>query len=129
MEPSFRSYRLELRSAVRYAIPASVVFTWQGPRGPLQGGGVTRDISTAGFYIRTPTSPPIAAGVQVEIFLPSIDPKGNPVKILSKGRVIRVDQPLGNEAQGGFAALTDGSSIVRTKVEFGGRFKTGQNDS
>ncbi|PYU28248.1 MAG: hypothetical protein DMG32_03235 [Acidobacteria bacterium] len=106
---------MELRSAVRYAISASVVFTWQGPRGPLQGGGVTRDISTAGLYIRTPASPPIAVAVQVEIFLPSIEPEGKPVKILSEGRVIRVEKSSANEAPRGFAAVTEGSSIVRRK--------------
>jgi len=116
---------VELRSAVRYPIRASVVFAWQGPQGPLQGQGVTRDISKAGVYIRTPTSPPTAVAVQMEILLPSIEPEGKAVKVLSEGRVIRIEHPSGNEVQGGFAALTEDSSIVRTKAEFGGGPKTG----
>jgi hypothetical protein len=110
---------VELRSAVRYPITASVVFSWEGPLGPLQGEGVTRDISKAGVYIRTPTTPPFAVAVQMEVFLPPLEPEGTTVKVLSKGRVIRVEHPLADEAQGGFAVLTEGSSIVRTTAEFG----------
>ena len=97
---------MELRSAVRYPIRASVVFTWQGPGGPLKGEGFTRDISRTGVYVRTPTSPPLAVAVQVEIFLPPIEPEGKAVKVLSEGPVIRVEHPSANEAQGGFAVFT-----------------------
>jgi hypothetical protein len=116
---------VELRSAVRYPITASVVFSWQGPLGPLQGEGVTRDISKVGVYIHTPTTPPFAVAVQMEISLPPIEPEGTAVKVLSEGRVIRVEHPSAEEAQGGFAALTEGSSIVRTTSRFGDALETG----
>jgi hypothetical protein len=54
----------------------------------------------------------------MEIFLPPIEPEGTTVKVLSEGRVIRVEHLSADEAQGGFAALTEGSSIVRTTAEF-----------
>jgi PilZ domain len=117
---------VELRSAVRYPIAASVVFSWQGPQGPLQGEGVTRDISKAGAYIRTPTTPPLAVAVQMEIFLPPIEPERRAVKVLSEGRVIRVEHPSADDAQSGFAALTEGSSIIRTTGEFGDASETGR---
>ena len=98
---------MELRSSVRYPVRASVLFTWQGPGGPLQGEGITRDISRIGVYVRTPTSPPLAVKVQMEIFLPPIEPQGKAVRVLSEGPVIRVEQPsTTNEAHGGFAVLT-----------------------
>lgn len=97
---------MELRSAARFPIRASVVFTWQGAGGPLRGEGVTRDISRTGVYVHTPTSPPLAVAVQMEIFLPPIEPQGKAMKVLSEGPVIRVEQPLPNEAQGGFAVFT-----------------------
>ncbi|PYU35920.1 MAG: hypothetical protein DMG31_02495 [Acidobacteria bacterium] len=61
----------------------------------------------------------------MEILLPSIEPEGKAVKVLSEGRVIRIEHPSANQVQGGFAALTEESSIVRTKVEFGGGSETG----
>ena len=97
---------MELRSSVRYPVRASVLFTWQGPGGPLQGEGITRDISRIGVYVRTPTSPPLAVKVQMEIFLPPIEPQGKAVKVLSEGPVIRVEHPSANEGQSGFAVLT-----------------------
>ena len=86
-------------------------------------------MSTTGVYIRTPASPPFEVAVQMEIFLPPIEPQGGAVKVLSQGRVIRVEHPSANEAQGGFAVLTEGSSIARMKVELGTRFETGRNDT
>jgi hypothetical protein len=106
---------VELRSAVRYPIKASVVFTWEGPGGSLQGQGVSRDISRVGVYIRTATNPPNAVPIEMEIFLPPMEPEGKIVRVLSKGRVVRVEQPPTNESQGGFAAFTEDSSIARMK--------------
>jgi PilZ domain len=97
---------VQLRSAVRFPIRASVVFTWQGAGGPLRGEGVTRDISRTGVYVHTPTSPPLAVPVQMEIFLPPMEPQGKAMKVLSEGPVIRVEQASANEAQGGFAVST-----------------------
>jgi hypothetical protein len=97
---------VELRSAVRYPVRASVVFSWQGPDGLVQGEGVTRDISKTGVYVRTPTSPPLSVAVQMEIFLPPIEPEGKAMKVLSEGPVIRVEHPSENEAHGGFAIFT-----------------------
>jgi hypothetical protein len=97
---------VQLRSAVRFPIKASVVFTWQGAGGPLRGEGVTRDISRTGVYVHTPTSPPLAVAVQMEILLPPIEPQGKAMKVLSEGPVIRVEHPSVNEALGGFAVFT-----------------------
>ena len=102
---------MELRSAVRYPIRASVVFTWRGPRGPLQAAGVTRDISIRGIYIRTPTSPPDAVALQMEIFLPSLESEGKLLRVLGKGQVVRVDQSSADDAQSGFAALLQGPRL------------------
>ena len=96
---------MELRGAVRYPIKASVVFTWRGARGLLQGEGVTRDISIGGVFNRTPTSPPNAVAVQMEIFLPSLEPEGKRLKVLSKGQVVRIEQPSADDVESGFAAL------------------------
>jgi hypothetical protein len=102
---------VELRSAVRYPIRASVVFTWRGPRGPLQGEGVTRDISIGGIYIRTPTSPPDAVALQMEIFLPLLVSEGKRLRVLGKGQVVRVEQSSADDAQSGFAALLQGPRL------------------
>jgi hypothetical protein len=62
-------------------------------------------MSSLGVFVRTPTCPPIAVSVQMEIILPTIEPGRNPLRVLSKGRVLRVEQPSANEAQSGFAVV------------------------
>ena len=102
---------VELRHAVRYPIKASVVFTWQGPAGWLRGEGITRDISGWGAYIRTPTCPPVDVGVEMEIFLPPVEPRGKSMTVATSGRVVRVDH-IEHEAPSGFAVLGRGFGVV-----------------
>jgi hypothetical protein len=103
---------VELRHAVRYPIRASVVFAWQGPAGWLNGEGITRDISGRGAFVRTPTCPPIDVTVEMEIFLPPIEPRGKSMTVATSGRVIRVEHFAENEALSGFAVLGQGFGVV-----------------
>ena len=112
-EVTLGGQQLERRRAVRYRIKASVVFTWQGPAGFLQGEGVTRDINGTGTYIRTATCPPPAVSARMEIFLPPLEPGGKPLNVTTEGQVIRVEHPAANEKLGGFAVRSKGSAVIR----------------
>jgi hypothetical protein len=118
-ESSLWSQKVKIRSAVRYPKRASVLFTWQGPEGTLQGEGVTRDISRTGVYTRTATSPPLSVAVHMEIFLRPLAPEGKPVKMLSEGQVIRVEHPIVKRGRRRIRSGYCSSSFVKTKVEFG----------
>lgn len=76
---------------------------------------MSRDISVAGAYVRTPTCPSQGVTVEVEIFLPPLEPKGKSVKVVRKGQVIRVEPPAAGEAEGGFAMFGKGLAAISVK--------------
>jgi hypothetical protein len=49
----------------------------------------------------------------MEIVLPTIGHEGKPLKVLSKGRVVRVEQPSADEAQSGFAAVLKACHLLQ----------------
>ena len=95
---------MEHRNKIRYRLTADAVFAWEGPRhNRLQGKGVTRDISLAGAFIFTPTSPPVGSTVELEIFLAPASGVGKKVRIKTEATVIRVEH---SGAPEGFAAIS-----------------------
>jgi PilZ domain len=102
---------MELRSRVRHRLSADAVFTWEGPqRNKLFGEGLTRDISVAGAFIFTRTTPPLGAFVDLEILLSSpVENKGRSVQIKTHAKVIRVDHETNCE---GFAATSSDFTLL-----------------
>jgi hypothetical protein len=96
---------MELRNRVRYRLSANAVFGWEGPQGNrLVGEGLTRDISVAGAFIFTRTSPPVGATLELDIFLsPAAGNGGRTVRIKTEATVIRVEHSARAE---GFAAVS-----------------------
>lgn len=90
---------------MRYRLSAEAVFSWEGPQqGRLVGQGVTRDISVAGAFIFTRTTPPVGATVELEIYFSSpVGTEGRSVQIKTNAKVIRVDHEVSCE---GFAAIS-----------------------
>jgi hypothetical protein len=96
---------MELRSALRYQLPAAAKFRWEGSAGGLlQGDGITRDISVKGAFIVTPNSPPAGIMLRVEIILPRVR-NGHSMRMVSEARVIRVEHPVLGETRDGFAVV------------------------
>jgi hypothetical protein len=83
----------------------SVIFHWKGPDNEcFQGEGVTRDMSIAGAFVLTATSPPPNAVVQMEVFLPLSDGAS---KALMKAdmTVMRVEHNLLGNKRSGFSVV------------------------
>jgi PilZ domain len=101
----------ELRNKIRYRLSADAVFAWEGlQHNRLQGKGITRDISLAGTFIFTPTSPPVGAKVEVDIFLaPPFGSSGKKVRIRAAARVTRVEH---SETCEGFAAVSQDFKLL-----------------
>jgi PilZ domain len=100
----FEPNRMELRNKIRYRLSADAVFAWEGAQhNRLQGKGITRDISLAGTFICTPTSPPVGTKVVLEIFLAPSSGTGKKVRIRTEAKVIRVEHSATPE---GFAAIS-----------------------
>jgi hypothetical protein len=96
--------KMEARTSVRYRFGTLAVFSWEGQAGNrLKGEGITRDISVGGAYILTPTCPPPKAVIQLEIFLTSPGTTGRSLRIVTEGRVLRVEHQANSKARGGFA--------------------------
>jgi hypothetical protein len=103
---------MELRNRVRYRLSADAVFAWEGAqRGRLLGEGITRDISLAGAFVFTLTSPPVGTTVQLDVFLSSRAPGaiGRRVRIKTEATVIRVDHSAASE---GFAAVSQDFTLL-----------------
>jgi PilZ domain-containing protein len=95
---------MEHRNKIRYRLTADAVFAWEGPQhNRLQGKGITRDISLAGAFVFTPTSPPVGAMVELEIFLAPASGVGKKVRIKTEATVVRVEHSAAPE---GFAAIS-----------------------
>jgi hypothetical protein len=104
--------KMEARASVRYRFGTPAVFSWESQAGGrFKGEGLTRDISVRGVYILTPTCPPPKVVIQVEIFLTSPGATGHSVRIVTEGRVLRVEHPAKGKARGGFAVAGKGFEI------------------
>jgi hypothetical protein len=94
---------MEARASVRYRFGTPAVFSWQGQSGGrLKGEGITRDISVGGGVYSDAYLPPHKVMIQLEIFLTSPGATGRSLRIAAEGRVLRVEQPAGGGARGGF---------------------------
>jgi len=69
-----------------------VVVRWTDREGNLQQArGCTRDISPKGTYVIASSSPPRGAAVDLDIFLPTLTPESQALRMETGGRVLRVD--------------------------------------
>ena len=90
---------------------AKVIFHWGNSRTDrFQGEGTTRDVSLAGAYILTETSPPVNARVQMEIILPALYTESS-TRITAEMKVLRVDHDTAGEVKSGFSAVGKGFSV------------------
>jgi hypothetical protein len=106
---------MELRNRVRYRLAANAVFTWESAHSSrLLANGVTRDISLAGVFILTSTSPPVGTAVQFEILLPPLLRGAQSVRIKTEATVIRIEHSGGAE---GFAVVGQGFSLLSGATE------------
>ena len=101
---------MEPRNQVRYELAANAVFTWESAQNSrLLGKGVTRDLSSAGAFILTLTSPPVGTTLELEIFLPPLFQGARRVRIKTEATVIRVEH---SRAREGFAVVGQDFSLL-----------------
>ena len=90
---------VELRQHRRYRLSAPVSFSWESREGAVgTGEGHTRDISIAGVFVLTPGLIPEGSLVRMDVNLPPVTAKGQPIHLRSQGRVTRAED-------NGFAAI------------------------
>jgi PilZ domain len=100
---SFAGAAVELRKSRRYRLLAPATFLWERSDGLLmEGKGMIRDVSDRGVYVAGDVAPPIGSHLDVDVYLPSLEPGSGAVQLHGEGTVVRVDR----EAEGtkGFAA-------------------------
>src|SRR5580704_19186143 len=103
-DASESDFSSEVRRQIRYPLRAPVTFHWIGRDGAAhEGKGNSRDISEGGAYIVTRSSPPMGAGVMLEIRFPYLPELDRFHRIEMDGQVVRVDLLLDNRAGWGFA--------------------------
>ena len=102
-----RARIIELRKNYRYHLSAPVFYYWAALNGPSESGdGMTRDIDTAGAYIKSIELPPVGALVQVDIMLPTLWVGGPGAHLIGEGVVLRrepTNPKAPSTSQSGFA--------------------------
>lgn len=79
---------VELRQHRRYRLSAPVSFSWESREGAVgTGEGHTRDISIAGVFVLTPDLIPEGSLVRMDVNLPPVTAKSQPVHLRSQGHV------------------------------------------
>lgn len=106
------SKEVERRLALRYAVSADVLFSWEERGAYTKGEGVTRDMSTHGLFVYSSILPPESAPVRIEVVFPPLLERGMPVRIKVRGRVTRVEEELAGALQSGFAVSSVSTSLL-----------------
>jgi PilZ domain len=103
--------RENLRSAVRYALRAEVIFGWTAPDGAAQEArGCTRDISPGGAYVLASALPSPGQLVHMSIYLPTFPGEAQVPCVDVKGRVLRVDR-AGVAVESGFSVRNESVTL------------------
>jgi hypothetical protein len=103
------SVDVELRAALRYALSANVLFSFEGC---AKGEGVTRDMSTKGLFVYSKVLPPENASLRLEVsFQPLLQGCG-PVRIGVRGRVVRVETGKAKPFRSGFAVSSESTNLL-----------------
>ena len=92
--------RDERRLRKRYPVSAVVRFRWQDSTGNwISDSGTTLNMSVAGIYIITPSSPPMGAPVEVRVAISTKALRTARACLVGKGVVTRVNSQAGFAAQ------------------------------
>ena len=106
------SVDVELRAALRYALSANVLFSWEGLGPCAKGQGVTRDMSTNGLFVYSKVLPPENASLGLEVGFPPLHEGRAPVRFKVRGRVVRVERETGEPFRNGFAVSSERTSLL-----------------
>ena len=97
----------QLRKHPRFKLEVLVVFSWREPNGSRRRArGYTRDLSPGGMFLITPRTPPLGTTIGLDAFLPPLSEAAGSWRIVSKGRVVRVEANPTEGVPGGFAAVS-----------------------
>jgi hypothetical protein len=92
--------REERRLRKRYPVSALARYRWQDSNGDwISDSAMTLNISVAGIYILTPSSPPTGVPVEVRVPVPVPGIVARRPCLVGQGFVIRVDPEVGFAAQ------------------------------
>ena len=99
---------MERRAQTRYGVRALAEFMWLDAWGaPQRGRGYTRDISLGGMFIRSESTPPERADLEIEVSFSAFAEASTNLRMSVKAFVIRVetDPETRFGATRGFAVL------------------------
>jgi hypothetical protein len=92
------------RKALRHALRAGVIFSWEGIEGKrYEGRGHTRDLGQRGAFIVAPVCPPSGARVSLSITFPGGVVEGRTFRMEAQGRVLRARRASEAASDQGFA--------------------------
>jgi hypothetical protein len=105
--------RVERREQKRFNVRACVTFEWSDANGvKLCGQGVTRDISTKGFFIFSDCLPPAKVDLRLEVLFGSPVGEESNLQLGAEAVVLRVEPAPNSATLGGFAVLNKSHNLA-----------------
>lgn len=97
--------------ALRYALSADVLLSWEEHGAYTKGKGVTRDMSLNGLFVYSKVLPPETVPIRLEVVFPPLQGDA-PVRIKVRGRVVRVERKPADPSRNGFAVSSESTSLL-----------------
>jgi len=102
---------VELRVALRYALSADVLLSWEEHGAHAKGKGVTRDMSIRGLFVYSRVLPPEKVPIRLEVVFPPLQGDA-PIRIKVRGQVVRVEKEPTEPSHNGFAVSSESTSLL-----------------
>jgi PilZ domain len=102
---------VELRVALRYALSAEVLLSWEEHGAFTKEKGVTRDMSVHGLFVYSKVLPPEKVPIRLEVVFPPLQGDA-PIRIKVRGQVVRVERKPAEPSRNGFAVSSESTSLL-----------------
>jgi hypothetical protein len=120
---------VELRTVTRCRLKCRVAFSWcEAGKRRRYSEGVTRDISSRGFFILASKSPPAGTALQYDILLPQLERTVPRIRIRGEGRVVRVEFASAPAGMVSFAAASESFFLFELEKASSNGFHTTQRN-
>jgi len=120
---------VELRTVTRCRLKCRVAFSWrEAGKRRRHSEGVTRDISSRGFFMFASKSPPAGTALRYDILLPALERMVPRIRIQGEGRVVRVELAAGPAGMVSFAAASKSFFLLELEKASSNGFHTTQRN-
>jgi len=120
---------VELRTVTRCRLKCRVAFSWrEAGKRRRYSKGVTRDVSSRGFFIFASKSPRAGTALRYDILLPQLERMVPRIRMQGEGWVVRVEPAAAPAGIVGFAAASESVLLLELEKASGNGFHTARRN-